>query len=183
LTGVGGAVIRFAPGQDGVQLSSDNRVQGLELRTDADCCALFNDVSVERIGRLELRNLRTIGLVRILARDAVRSGHVEAHDLDITEADATGYDRRPKGYGVEVVSGVFTLWNQHDDPAIAITADLSGIKAGRPGAPVNGGGVFVSGGGSKGGRLVVRSLETGLIDSDGGITGVLCRPGEEFERS
>jgi len=99
----------------------------------------------------------------------VRGGHVEAHDLDIRAADSRGYDQRPKGYGVEVVSGAFTLWNQHHDPAVAITADLSGLKVGRPGAPVNGGGVFVSGGGDNGGRLIVRTLETGPISSDGGV--------------
>ena len=33
LTGVGGAIIRFVPGHDGVEVSSDNRVEGLELRT------------------------------------------------------------------------------------------------------------------------------------------------------
>jgi hypothetical protein len=92
LTGTGGAVIRFGSGQDGVQVSSDNRIEGLELRTAANRCAVFNDVSVERIGRLELRNLRATGLVRILASDAVRGGHVEVHDLDIIAADARGYD-------------------------------------------------------------------------------------------
>jgi len=108
-------------------------------------------------------------VVQLLARGRVRGGHVEARDVDIMAADARGYDERPKGYGVEVIPGGFTLWNQQDDPAVTITADLSGLTAGRAGAPVRGSGIFVSGGGDGGGRLVARRLETGAVYSDGGI--------------
>jgi hypothetical protein len=104
-----------------------------------------------------------------LARDRIRGGHVEVENVDIVAADARAYEERPKGYGVEVVPGAFTLWNQHGDRAVTITADLSGLSAGLAGAPVRGSGVFVSGGGDTGGRLIVRRLETGSIFSDGGI--------------
>ena len=164
-----GVRLHFAPGQDGVQLSSDNRVEQLELLTDPDRCAVFNDTGVAGLGRLVLSNLRVTGAVRLLAADQVRSGHVEGHDLDIVAADARGYDIRPKGYGVEVIPGAFTLWNQQSDPAITITADLTGLSAGRPGAPVRGSGIFVSGAGDAGGRLLARRIETGAVYSDGGI--------------
>jgi hypothetical protein len=107
--------------------------------------------------------------VRVLARERVRSGHVEAHDIDIVAADARAYDERPKGYGVEVVAGAFTLWNQQTDPVVTITADLTGLSAGRAGAPVRGGGIFVGGASDTGGRLIARRLETGAVFSDGGI--------------
>ena len=84
-------------------------------------------------------------------------------------ADTRGYDERPKGYGVEVISGAFTLWNQQSDPAVTITADLTGLSAGRAGAPVRGSGIFVGGSGDAGGRLVVSRLETGAVYSDAGI--------------
>jgi hypothetical protein len=70
---------------------------------------------------------------------------------------------------VQVVPGAFTLWNQQIDPAVTITADLTGLVVGRPGAPVHGSGIFVSGAGETGGRLIVSRLETGAVDSDGGI--------------
>jgi hypothetical protein len=76
---------------------------------------------------------------------------------------------RPKGYGVEVISGAFTLWNQQTDPAVVVTADLTGLSTGRAGAAVRGSGIFVGGGGDAGGRLLVRRLETGAVFSDGGI--------------
>jgi hypothetical protein len=163
------ATVQFAPGQDGVQLSSDNRVEGLELRADVERRALFNDTGVERLGRLVMRSLRTVGVVQLLARDRVRSGHVEAENVDIVAADARGFADRPKGYGVEVIPGAFVLWNQQSDRAVAITADLTGLSVGRAGAPVRGSGIFVSGAGDGGGRLLVHRLETGAVYSAGGI--------------
>ena len=161
--------IRFAASEDGVQLSADNEVAGLGLIADPTRRALFNDISVQGFGRILLRDLRVTGAVRLLAREQVRSGRVEAHNIDIVAADARAYDERPKGYGVEVVAGAFTLWNQQTDPVVAITADLTGLSAGRAGAPVRGGGIFVGGAGDTGGRLIARRLETGAVFSDGGI--------------
>jgi hypothetical protein len=170
LRGAGSGVsLRFAAGQDGVQLSSDNRVENLKLQAAVHRRALFNDTNVEHLGRLVLRNLRTIGVIQLLARDSVRGGHVEAERVDIAAADARGYVERPKGYGVEVIPGAFTLWNQQADRSIAVTADLIGLTAGRAGAPVRGSGIFVSGAGDTGGRLLVRRLETGAVYSNGGI--------------
>jgi hypothetical protein len=161
--------LRFATGQDGLQLSIDNQVEGLELITEPDRRAIYNDTTVPQLGRLVLRNLRTTGVVQLLARDQVRSGHVEAENLDIVAADAQGYGDRPKGYGVEVIPGAFSLSNQHEDRAVTVTADLTGLSAGRAGSPVRGSGIFVAGGGDSGGRLVLRRLETGAVYSDGGI--------------
>jgi hypothetical protein len=163
------SALRFAPGSDGLELSVDNRVEGLQLIADSDKRAVFNDTAVEHLGRLTLRDLKVEGVVQLLARDRVRSGHVEAHNIDILAADARGYQERPKGYGVEVIPGAFTLWNQHGERAVTITADLTGLMAGRAGAPVRGSGIFVSGGGDVGGRLIVHRLETGPVYSDGGI--------------
>ena len=163
------AALRFAPGSDGLELSADNQVERLQLLADPDRRAIFNDTGIDGLGRLVLRDLTVEGVVRLLARDRVRSGHVEAHNVDIRAADARGYEDRPKGYGVEVIPGAFTLWNQHDDRAVTITADLTGLMAGRAGAPVRGSGIFVSGGGNTGGRLVAHRLETGAVYSDGGI--------------
>jgi hypothetical protein len=165
----GGARLAFAAGVDGVRLSRDNAVTTLVLAADADRRALFNDTSQATLGRIELEKLEVTGVVQLLATEAVRAGHVEAHGVDIVAADARGYDRRPKGYGVEVIPGAFTLWNQHDDPAVTISADLTGLSAGRAGAPVRGSGVFVSGGGDGAGRMDVSRLVTGAVFSDGGI--------------
>jgi hypothetical protein len=165
----GGAHLAFAASVDGLQLTSDNTVKALALFADVDRRALFNDTSQSTLGRIELEKLQIVGVVQLLASDAVRAGHVEAHAIDIVAADARGYDYRPKGYGVEVIPGAFTLWNQHTDPTVTITADLTDLSAGRAGAPVRDSGIFVSGGGDGAGRMDVSRLINGAVFSDGGI--------------
>jgi hypothetical protein len=164
-----GVTVSFAPRQDGVELSTDTRIESLDLRTDVDRRAIFNDTKASSLGRLMLRNVRTIGVIQVLAYDKVVSGHVEAENVDIVSADARAFGERPKGYGVEVIPGAFVLWNQQSDRGVTITADLTGISVGRAGAPVRGSGIFVSGAGDAGGRLSIHRLETGAVYSDGGI--------------
>jgi hypothetical protein len=162
------ATILFA-GVDGLQLTSDNEVRNIHLQTTPDKRAIFNDTSLASLGHLTLAGVTAIGQVQILARDKVCSGHVEVDRLDIVAADVRARDERPHGFGVYVIQGAFTLWCMQADESVAITANLFGLSAGRIGAPVLGGGIFVSGGGDKGGRLVVSHLETGAVYSDARI--------------
>lgn len=164
-----GAGIAFAPGADGVRLTSDNAVCDLRLDAAPERRAIFNDTGVAGLGRIELRHVVTTGRVQIIARDKVRRGHVDVHGLDIVAADARGETERPHGFGVFVLQGAFTLWNLQSDPAVVLTADLTGLAVGRDGAPVRGSGVFVGGAGDAAGRLNVRRLETEAVFSDGGI--------------
>ena len=161
--------LRFRMSQDGVQVSSDNTVSGLRLVCDPGARAVFNNAAAANLGRIELRDLSIVGVIQILANDRVKGGHVEAHRVHIEAGDARGFDVRPQGYGVEVIPGAFTLWNQQADRAVVITADLTDLSAGQPGNPVRGSGIFVSGGGDDGGRLIASRVETGAVHSDGGI--------------
>jgi hypothetical protein len=167
LQGDGGSGITFAPGSDGIQLSSDNRVENIRLQASPDKRAIFNDTSVATLGKIELLGVTTTGRVQILARDKVRGGHVDVNGLDIVAADATAEQERPHDFGVDVLQGAFTLWNTQPEDDVVISADLVGLSAGRSGAPVLGSGIFVGGAGQKGGRLAVRRLETGAVYSDG----------------
>ena len=164
-----GAALHFAPGADGVRVSTDNTVKALALLTEPVRRALFNNTSYATLGRLVLRDLHLAGCVEILAEDAVRGGHVDARCVHIEAADARGGDVRPKGFGVEVIPGAWTLWNRQPDPSVTITAVLLDLSAGRAGAPVQGSGIFVAGT-PNGGRLLVSCLQTGAVWSDGGIT-------------
>jgi hypothetical protein len=165
----GARTIQFRAGEEGLQLSSDNEISRLRLVCDVHRRAVFNDTSVSHLGRISLKTLKVTGVVQILARDKVRGGHVEAYEINIEAADARGFDTRPQAYGVQVIPGAFTLWNQQSDKFVVITADMTGISAGEAGKPVRGSGIFVSGAGDTGGRLVVARLETGAVYSDGGI--------------
>lgn len=132
------STIAFVPDGDGVRLSADNGIINLRLEVSKEKRAIFNDTTLRthRTARVT-----TAGCVQILARDTLRSGHVEVNGLDIIAADARGQTERPHGYGVHVLHGAFTLWNMQPND-VAISADLVGISIGRNGAPVRGSGVF-----------------------------------------
>ncbi|HEY4445560.1 MAG TPA: hypothetical protein VGN30_14835 [Steroidobacteraceae bacterium] len=88
LTGGGdNASISFVRGVDGLQLSANNEVRNLRLEASADKRAIFNDTNVESLGIIRLIGITTVGRVQLLARDMVRSGHVEVDGLAIMAAD------------------------------------------------------------------------------------------------
>jgi hypothetical protein len=105
------ARIVFAPGEDGVALTSNNSLANIRLQTDRARAAILNDTSVSSLGTVRLRNVAVVGRVRILAREAVRGGHVDIDGLDVIDADARAEVDRPDGFGVHVIQGAFTLWN------------------------------------------------------------------------
>ncbi|MFJ7567923.1 hypothetical protein ACIQW9_13275 [Herminiimonas sp. NPDC097707] len=161
--------IFFAAGSDGLQLSSDNEVADIRLETSVDKRVIFNDTNVDSLGLMTIAGVTALGQVQILARDKVRSGHVDVDGLDIVAADARARSDRPHGFGVYVTQGAFTLWNMQADAKLVISAELRGLSVGRPAAPVLGSGIFVSGAGFEGGRLTVPLLETDAVYSDGKI--------------
>jgi hypothetical protein len=161
--------IAFDDGVDGVQLSTDNEISTLRLLASPEQRAIFNDTKVASLGRMRLAGITATGQVQILVRDAVKGGHVDVDGLDIVAADARTRTERPYGFGVYVLQGAFTLWNMQADEHVVISAHLAGLSAGREGAPVRGSGIFVSGAGFTGGRLVAPLLDTGPVYSDGGI--------------
>jgi hypothetical protein len=68
-------------------LSANNEVRNLRLEASADKRAIFNDTNVESLGIIRLIGITTVGQVQLLARDMVRSGHVEVDGLAIMAAD------------------------------------------------------------------------------------------------
>jgi len=161
--------IAFAAATEGLELSSDNRIRNILLTTSVERRAIYNDTSMDSLGRIELHDVTTTGRVQILARQNVRSGHAQVNGLDIVAADARAETERPHGYGVYVLQGALTLWNMQSEESVVVGADLSGISVGQRDAPVLGSGVFVSGAGDKGGRIIVSRLETDAVYSDGKI--------------
>ena len=163
------ASITFTADQDGLQLTTNNTVRGLRLQASVERRAIYNDTQVGSLGVIHLADLVTVGQVQILVRDKVLGGHVEVAGLDIIAADTRAQSDRPEGFGVHVIQGAFTLWNMQADAKVVVTADLTGLSAGRASAPVIGSGIFVSGPGFDTGALSVRRLETGPVYSDGRI--------------
>jgi hypothetical protein len=167
-----GGTLRF--GAKGLRLTSGNRVEDVTVIVPDTEVAIGNDTTVTDLGHMILRNVRTRGQVLLLADGAVTGGHVEADSVAVASADVRGRSERPHGFGVDALQGAFTLWNRQPDPAVRITASLTGISAGAAGAPVRGSGVFVGGHGDRagqpdGGRVEVDVLRTGPVFTDGGI--------------
>jgi len=162
-----GGELRF--GAKGLQLTRDNVIEGVRVRTAEHEPAILNDLTVETLGTLVLKDVETVGQVLLLADDRVRNGRVDVDGLRIERADVRGRTSRPSGFGVEAMQGAFTLWNRQADTGARITATLLGISAGSPATPVRGSGAFVAGGGADGGQLEIDLLRTEEIHADGGI--------------
>jgi len=166
-----GGTLEF--GAKGVRLTRDNELADITIRTTDQEVAILNDTSVADLGALALRRVRTAGQVFLVARDAVRAGHVSVEGLTVESADVRGRVERPHGWGVEVLQGAFTLWNLQPDPEVVITAELLDIAAGTPGRPVRGSGIFGGhgnwDGAADGGTVRVSLLRSGEIHTDGGI--------------
>ena len=170
IVGRDNAAIVFSSGVDGIQVTSNNMIRDVRLQVEPERRAIFTDPTIQALGEVSISNVVAVGQVQILARDKVRSGHVNVEGLDVVAADSRNRPDRPNGYGVDVLQGAFTLWNMQSDPSSVLTGRLLNISAGREGAPVLGSGVFLCGGGKgEGGRLQVTDLETGVIFSDGKI--------------
>lgn len=167
-----GGVLEF--GAKSMRLTRDNVLEDVAVHCPEHEAAILNDTSVADFGTLALRGVRVTGQVLLLARDAVRSGHVAVNGLVVEAADVRGRVERPHDFGVDALQGAFTLWNQQSDPAVEITAELLGLSAGSADRPVRGSGVFVGGhcdwdGAADGGTMRVSMLRTGEIHTDGGI--------------
>lgn len=167
--GIGKSVLQFSKDADGLRLTSGNTVRDLALHASPDKRAIWNDDSQASLGTLVLNNLSVTGQVQLLASNQIRSGHVEVDGLDILSADTTFAGTRPHAYGVSVLQGAFTLWNQQADSSVLITSTLTNISVGRLATPVLGSGILISGAGGAGGRVHVEQLESGAIYSNGSI--------------
>ena len=167
-----GGLLSF--GARGVRLSSGNRLEDVTILVPDHEVAISNDTSVPDLGQVTLANVRTRGQVVLLAEDAVRAGRVVVDGLAVASADRRGRTQRQHGFGVDAMQGAFTLWNRQPDPAVRLTASLTGLSAGSADSPIRGSGVVVAGHGDWGGKMdggvvEVDSLRTGPIFTDGGI--------------
>ncbi len=115
-------------------------------------------------------------MVQILTEGLIVPGHILVAKLDIRYADATQQLPQATGFGVSVLQGSFTLWNQQ--AAATLTAELRDISIGRRGMPANGGGVFVAGFSEDVISLEIPLLTTRDIFTNGRIPAV--QPGTVF---
>ena len=163
------AVLSFRPDEDGIQVTTDNSVFGLDVRVTRTHRTIWNDRTVDDMGTLVIRSVRTIGSVQIIATDKVRSGRIEVDGLDIRSADTRGERERRTSTAYLSFRGLLLSGNSQSDEEVVISADLVNLSTGRFGVPVLRSGIFVAGAGERGGRLNIERLETNAVYIDGRI--------------
>ena len=77
----------FEFGAKGVCLTRDNVLEDVVIRSPEHEIAILNDTSIADFGTLTLRGVRASGQVLLLARHAVRAGHVHVEALTVEAAD------------------------------------------------------------------------------------------------
>jgi hypothetical protein len=160
-----GASLLFSEG--GLGLTRDNSVRSLRLLGTARSRVIYLRAGAEHFGTIRLEDLTVVGQIGLIVRVGCRSGHVAARNVHVAFADARAFPEQPQKYGVNVLQGAFTIYNQNGDAGSRVTATLEGISVGTATAPVFGSGIFVSGFGDEGGRLEIDRLTTGEVHSTG----------------
>jgi len=161
-----GASLLFSEG-GGLGLTRDNHVQSLRLMTNPKSRAIYLRAGAEDFGILRLEDLTVTGQVGLVARVGCKKGHVAARNVHVAFADARAFPEQPQKYGVNVLQGAFTLFNQNGDANSRLTATLDDISVGSTAVPAFGSGIFVGGFGDEGGRLEIERLTTGEVNSTG----------------
>ena len=130
LTAAARATLQFKDDSDGIRLSSNNKLENLTLIAAPEKRANFNDATVTDLGCLELRNLTLTGAVKILAADRVRSGHVEAHNIDriVTRGNgAVGIQISQPVGEISVRRGIETFGGSGESLVKGVMTNLSAI--------------------------------------------------------
>ncbi|MFC6704258.1 hypothetical protein [Flexivirga alba] len=167
----GGELVFLAKG---VRLTKDNTLQDITITTTPYETAVYNDTSVVDAGTFSFKNVTTVGQVYLVADDDTMTVRVETDGIHIKAADVRGRADQPHGFGVDVLQGGLTLWNRQPDTSSSFTATLKDVSIGTESTPVRGSGVFVAGYGDReghlaGGAFTADLIETGRVETDGGI--------------
>lgn len=125
-----------------IGLTKNNTIKDIRLKTNKKGDAIFfNPKHVE--GVFDLKNITTHGAIALISNNAKNDIEVNIENINIVEADVTYKKEGPRGYGVTVIQGALTVWNQ--TPNIRFNTEIKGVSIGEENNPVNGSGVFVSG--------------------------------------
>jgi hypothetical protein len=151
----------------GIGLTKDNSVRTLRIVTAASARSIFLRAGTPDLGTITLEDLTVVGQIGLVTRVGTEKGRVSARNVHVGFADARRFLEQPQKYGVNVLQGAFTLFNQNGSTSSRLTATLENISAGSASAPVLGSGVFVGGFGDSGGTLDIDRLTTGEVHSTG----------------
>ncbi len=183
LRGAPGSALQFAPGQPGISLAANTRLENLRIETDEAITAVsLNDSSAD-LGAIIVTDITTVGRFHLEAAQAMHAT-ITLRDIHVERADARMAAHRPSGFGVEVLLGGISIYNASKNPASRWQLTAENLSCGSRDTPVRGSGVYVFGGDyiptnadmatapaptQAGGQIEVALLSTGEIHADGGI--------------
>jgi hypothetical protein len=151
----------------GLGLTRDNSVRSLRLVTAPDARSVFLRAGTPDVGTITLEDLTVVGQIGLIARVGTEKGRFVARNIHVGFADARRFPEQAQKYGVNVLQGAFTLFNQNGSTSSKLTATLDNLSAGSAAAPAIGSGVLVGGFGDTGGTLEIDRLSTGEVHSTG----------------
>ena len=154
---------------DGFAITCNNHIHNLVIQAPSEHRAIYNITADEHLGTFEFSNLTLSGQFSFIARSGVKNARINVNNLDIIAANTCHYLEQPQKYGVNVLQGAFTVYNFNSDADSLIELNIEGLTIGRENAPVIGSGMFISGFGDQGGRVLSNKIITQAVYSNGKI--------------
>lgn len=154
---------------NGIGLTCNNHITDLDIQAPIQHKAIYNTLAAPDLGHFVFSNLTLTGQFSFITRTGTQKASVEVNGLDIIAADSRHYLEQPQKYGVNALQGAFTVFNFNSDKDSVLNLSVNNLRIGRKKAPVLGSGLFVSGFGDEGGRLLADSISTRAIYSNGMI--------------
>ena len=162
----------FAPGVDGIAVTSDNHIEGLSIATDAArrCIYASEHFREPSRGRISLVDLHVTGQIQFTSGSTSQALDLRLMRLHIARADMRARLHCEYGGGSACVQGALTVWNHSPQSSEwQLTIDQLSV-GGAPTREVMGSGVLIAGHGQRGaGRVCVDAASLGAIQIDSGL--------------
>ena len=140
-----GKKLYFADETEGICLTKGNELKNLNIYTDPDKCAIFQDQSIESFGTHHLTRLNVVGIICFILNENTISGKIDAAFIHVAHAITSHITERPNRFGTDIAIGAFTIWNKGNKPTDNIEVDIIHFSCGSESQAINGSGLVIFG--------------------------------------
>lgn len=163
-----GKKIIFKPGAEGFCLSKGNELKSLVIQTSPDKRAIFQDQEMESLSVHHLSRITVTGQISFIITDKTKKGRIEASFVHVADAATMQLKERPNRFGVDLIQGAFTVWNQSENDT-ELEVDITHFSCGGETRPINGSGLVLCGNEERMGHIRSTVLSCGHIYTKGEI--------------
>ncbi|MEG1617017.1 MAG: hypothetical protein RR202_09700 [Bacteroidales bacterium] len=164
-----GKTIRFRSGAEGFCLTKGNELKNLRIIADPDKRVIYQDQEVENISTHHLSRLNVTGQISFILNGKFNKGRIEAGFIHVEYASMMHLNERPNRFGVDMIPGAFTIWNQRDEMNIEVEVDITHFTCGTEEKPIKGTGLLLCGSQEKMGHVKATVVSCGHIYTKGEI--------------